>query len=96
MFLGGCSSGIDDQRYSSILVATPSETVGNEKLGFLPGDVKDKISPYLGGIRDNLSILINGKNNKQKGKDQTEDGKYYFETGIIQVQPIGFLRGRTM
>lgn len=94
--LAAALQGIDDQRYSRILVATPSETVGNEKLGFLPGDVKDKISPYLGGIRDNLSILINGKNNKQKGKDQTEDGKYYFETGIIQVQPIGFLRGRTI
>ena len=94
--LAAALQGIDDQRYSRILVATPSETVGNEKLGFLPGDVKDKISPYLGGIRDNLSILINGKNNKQNGKDLTEDGKYYFETGIIQVQPIGFLRGRTI
>lgn len=80
---------------SRILVATPSETVGNERLGFLPGDIRDKVSPYLGGIKDNLSILINGKN-KNKEDGMREDGEYYFEKGLIQVQPIGFLRGRTI
>lgn len=90
--------GIEDGSYSRILVATPSETVGNEKLGYLPGDMKDKISPYLGGIKDNLSIIINGSDKKFKNncKDETENGEYYFERGIIQVQPIGFLRGRTI
>ena len=96
--LAAALQGIESKEYSRILVATPSETVGNEKLGFLPGDMKDKISPYLGGIRDNLSILINGKERKKSNKpnDVFENGDYYFERGIIQVQPIGFLRGRTI
>lgn len=95
--LAAALSGIENDQYSRLLVATPSETVGNEKLGFLPGDIQDKISPYLGGVRDNLSILINGKNKKNGwDKSQTENGEYYFEKGIIQVQPIGFLRGRTI
>lgn len=89
--------GHESGKFSRILVATPSETVGNEKLGFLPGDMKDKISPYLGGIRDNLSILINGKEKaSSKSGGMIETGEYYFEKGIIQVQPIGFLRGRTI
>lgn len=89
--------GIDTKEYSRILVATPSETVGNEKLGYLPGDMRDKISPYLGGIRDNLSILINGNRRDRKDTRNTiEDGEYFFERNIIQVQPIGFLRGRTI
>lgn len=89
--------GIDNDNYSRILVATPSETVGNEKLGFLPGDIREKISPYLGGIRDNLSILLNGNGKSYDSKKQPlENGEYYFEKGIIQVQPIGFLRGRTI
>ena len=59
--------------------------------------MKDKISPYLGGIRDNLSILINGKEKaSSKSGGMIETGEYYFEKGIIQVQPIGFLRGRTI
>ena len=95
--LASALQGIEVKEYSRLLVATPSETVGNEKLGFLPGDMKDKVSPYLGGIRDNLSILINGKGgNINKSSRHIENGEYYFETGIIQVQPIGFLRGRTI
>ena len=89
--------GFDSKNFSRILVATPSETVGNEKLGFLPGDMKEKISPYLGRIRDNLSILINGKERANSKSDENiETGEYYFEKNIIQVQPIGFLRGRTI
>ena len=78
--------GIDNHQYSRILVATPSETVGNEKLGFLPGDVRDKISPYLGGIRDNLSILLNGNGKKNNSKKEpVENGEYYFdENGVLQ------------
>ncbi len=89
--LASALKGIDDGVYNRILVATPSETVGNERLGFLPGDIISKVSPYLGGIKDNLAILLNSK--KESGK---ENGEYYFETGLIDIQPIGFLRGRTI
>lgn len=91
-------SMLDRANGHRILVATPSETVGNERLGYLPGDVRDKISPYLGGIKDNLSILLNSGKNKDKkdSKELHEQGEYYFERGLIEVQPIGFLRGRTI
>ena len=82
-----------------ILVATPSETVGNEKLGFLPGDIGKKFTPYLGGIKDNLGNLINSE--KKREDSFYEDGSYFFERGrsgrpILELQPIGFLRGRTI
>ena len=93
--LAAALEGQGEGTYSRILVGTPSETVGNEKLGYLPGDMKEKVSPYLGGIYDNLSILINGIKKKEKG-DNLENGEYLFEKGVIQVQPIGFLRGRTI
>ena len=91
---------IDDKQFSKILVASPSETVGNEKLGYLPGDMKDKISPYLGGIKDNLNELISGNKHEEELDIEKgymhETGEYFFETGKIQVQPIGFVRGRTI
>ncbi len=102
-----CSLAYALQRYEEdpglrILVATPSETVGNEKLGFLPGDIGKKYTPYLGGIKDNLGALINSTK-KDKGGDRSyyEDGAYFFESGrngrpILELQPIGFLRGRTI
>lgn len=89
---------IDAGLYRNILVATPNETVGQEKIGFLPGDIEQKISPYLGGIIDNLERIINptGSAVKKDGKEYYEKGEYLFQKGLINVQPIGFLRGRTI
>ena len=54
--------------------------------------MKDKISPYLGGIRRQSFYSYYGKSKKPS----YENGEYYFEKGLIEVQPIGFLRGRTI
>lgn len=95
--LAAALEGVEKDEYSRILVATPPETVGNEEIGYLPGDIDDKLSPRLGGIKDNLSIIINGEHVKKSSKNEPfESGDYYFERGIIQIQPIGFLRGRTI
>ena len=82
-------------KYSRILV-TRSVTA-TEQYGFLPGDIEAKLSPYLSGIKDNLSILLNGSGKKQNNsKEPYEDGTNYFERGIVQIQAIGFLRGRSI
>lgn len=85
---------IDQKVYSRILV-TRSVTA-TEQYGFLPGDIEEKLSPYLAGIKDNLSILINGSRKKGSNDITYEDGKYFFEKGIVQIQAIGFLRGRSI
>lgn len=84
----------DQKVYSRILV-TRSVTA-TEQYGFLPGDIEEKLSPYLAGIKDNLSILINGSRKKGTNDITYEDGKYFFEKGIVQIQAIGFLRGRSI
>ena len=88
----------DEKIYSQILVSSPVETVGQERIGFLPGTVEEKFNPHLGGLKDNLRVLLNSKDSTDcsKNKKYTEKGEYFFERGIIQVQPIGFLRGRTI
>lgn len=84
----------DQKVYSRILV-TRSVTA-TEQYGFLPGDIEEKLSPYLAGIKDNLSILVNGSRKKDNNDITYEDGKYFFEKGIVQIQAIGFLRGRSI
>lgn len=84
-----------ENQYSRILV-TRSVTA-TEQYGFLPGDIEEKLSPYLSGIKDNLSILVNETSNKiRSSKEPYEDGQYFFERGIVQIQAIGFLRGRSI
>ena len=98
----GLEGVLEEKKYSRILV-TRSVTA-TEQYGFLPGDIEEKLSPYLAGIKDNLSILINGSEKKAKNsrKDSEaengnyEDGSYYFERHIVQIQAIGFLRGRSI
>ena len=86
--------------YDQILISSPIETVGQERIGYLPGDIDEKFNPHIGGIKDNLRLLLNGssksevKNNGKKGRIKSE--QYLFETRKIQIQPIGFLRGRTI
>lgn len=86
----------DDKIFNQILVTRPIQTVSDEKIGFLPGDIDDKVGPYLGGIKDNLRMLLNSKGHEKDGRKTEEDGTFFFERNIIQIQPIGYIRGRTI
>ena len=57
--------------YSQILVTTPIETLREENLGYLPGALEQKFDPYLGGIMDNLTILLGKKCSKKKENAST-------------------------
>ncbi len=67
-----------------IVLSRPAVEAG-EKLGFLPGDMKEKIDPYLQPLYDALEDMI-------PGVKLTE----YMEKGIIQIAPLAFMRGRTL
>ena len=67
-----------------IILSRPAVEAG-EKLGFLPGDMKEKIDPYLQPLYDALQDMI-------PGAKLTE----YMEKGTIQIAPLAFMRGRTL
>ena len=76
--------GAMSKKYSRIIISRSIQTVGND-LGFLPGDLDEKMDPWLAPIRDNFQTMFN---------DIT-----YFETmkdkGQIEVAPLAFIRGRS-
>lgn len=67
-----------------IILTRPAVEAG-ENLGFLPGDLKEKIDPYLRPLYDALYDMLPG-----------EKVKAYIETGVIEVAPLAFMRGRTL
>lgn len=67
-----------------IIITRPAVEAG-EKLGFLPGDLKEKVDPYLVPIYDALNDFL--------GKEQT--GKL-IERGIVEIAPLAYMRGRTL
>jgi phosphate starvation-inducible PhoH-like protein len=73
-----------DQKVDRIILSRPAVEAG-ERLGFLPGDMKEKIDPYLRPLYDALGDMIPGK---QLAK--------LMEEGKIEVAPLAFMRGRTL
>jgi len=72
------------KRVSRIILARPAVEAG-EKLGFLPGDLQEKVNPYLRPLYDALYDMID-----------MERAERLLERGTIEVAPIAFMRGRTL
>ncbi len=67
-----------------IILTRPAVEAG-ENLGFLPGDLKDKIDPYLRPLYDALDAMLD-----------RERLKYYLDNRIIEIAPLAYMRGRTL
>ncbi|HYT68699.1 MAG TPA: PhoH family protein [Vicinamibacterales bacterium] len=72
------------KRVSRIVLARPAVEAG-EKLGFLPGDLQEKVNPYLRPLYDALYDMI-----------EMDRAERLLERGTIEVAPIAFMRGRTL
>ncbi|MDO4461853.1 MAG: PhoH family protein [Bacteroidia bacterium] len=75
---------LKSKQVKRIILSRPAVEAG-EKLGFLPGDMKEKIDPYLQPLYDALQDMIPAAKLKE-----------YLETGVIQIAPLAFMRGRTL
>ena len=77
-------SSLERHEAERICLVRPAVEAG-ESLGYLPGDLKEKIAPYLRPIHDSLSELL-----------PAEKLRKYEETGAIEVAPLAYMRGRTL
>jgi len=75
---------LKEKRVRKIILTRPAVEAG-ENLGFLPGDLKEKLDPYLQPLYDALGDMI-------PASKLTE----YLEDKVIQIAPLGFMRGRTL
>ena len=75
---------LKNKEVRKIIITRPAVEAG-ENLGFLPGDLKEKIDPYLRPIYDALDDMI-----------PAEKLKFYIENRIIEIAPLAYMRGRTL
>lgn len=75
---------LKNRQVRKIILSRPAVEAG-EKLGFLPGDMKDKIDPYLQPLYDALEDMIPAVKLRE-----------YMESKVIQIAPLAFMRGRTL
>lgn len=79
--------------YKQICVSRPVVPFGHKDLGYLPGDIKSKMNPYMEPLWDNLKLIKNQFNPKDKEYKQIED---MLRTDKIQITPLTYVRGRSV
>ena len=77
-------AALKNRSVDRIIITRPAVEAG-EHLGFLPGDLKDKVDPYLTPLYDALNDMI-----------QKDKLKYYLDNKIIEIAPLAYMRGRTL
>ena len=75
---------LKNKEVKKIVITRPAVEAG-ETLGFLPGDLKEKLDPYLRPIYDALHDMVH-----------SEKLKHYLENGIVEIAPLAYMRGRTL
>lgn len=82
---------LEKKMYKKLIVYRPIHTVGKE-LGFLPGDIDEKLMPQVVGLFDSFEFLFSS----QKGDKWKTMFEMYREKGVIEINAIAYIRGRSI
>ena len=79
--------------FDSILLSRPVIPLKNQDLGFIPGSINNKISPYMLPLFDNLTVI---KNNLPENSDKIEKIEQMLNSKKLQISPLAYIRGRSL
>ncbi len=88
----GLQKVIEEQAFHKLLVSRPIFPLGRD-IGFLPGDIEEKLNPWMQPIYDNIELLLG------LSKSDRKDGRSYaelFELGFVEIEPLTYIRGRSL
>ncbi|MEZ4600557.1 MAG: PhoH family protein [Syntrophotaleaceae bacterium] len=88
----GLHKAADEGDYSRLLVSRPIFPLGRD-LGFLPGDVEEKLAPWMQPIFDNVELLlgmVDERGKRKRGYKELE------EMGLLEIEPLTYIRGRSI
>ena len=81
------------QKYRQILLARPVVPLSNRDLGFLPGDIADKLDPYMQPLYDNLTVIRHQCGDDQQAAQRITDMR---ESEKLMITPLAYIRGRSL
>ena len=89
----GFHKSLNEEIYKKIVISRPIVPMGKD-LGYLPGDINEKMNPWMKPIFDNVDFLLNGKNTT--GKGFCVSGKELLDQNMMEVEPLTYIRGRSI
>ncbi|MFN7133436.1 MAG: PhoH family protein, partial [Myxococcales bacterium] len=88
----GLQKTMEESVYSKLLVSRPIFPLGRD-IGYLPGDVEEKLNPWMQPIFDNVEFLMNiSRADKKAGRGYHE----LMDLGILEIEPLTYIRGRSI
>ena len=88
----GLQKVVEEQLYSKLLVSRPIFPLGRD-VGFLPGDIEEKLNPWMQPIYDNVEFLMGlSKQERKTGRSYQE----LIDLGYIEIEPLTYIRGRSI
>jgi PhoH-like ATPase len=88
----GLQKVVEEQIFQKLLVSRPVIPLGKD-IGYLPGDIEEKLNPWMQPIYDNVELLLGfNKGDKKEGRNYAE----LIDLGYIEIEPLTYIRGRSI
>ncbi len=88
----GLSKTLDEGKYQRLLVSRPIFPMGRD-IGYLPGDVEQKLNPWMQPIFDNVEYLMGSEGSQKKAAGRAQE---LINQGMLNIEPLTYIRGRSI
>jgi PhoH-like ATPase len=91
----GLQKVADEKLYTRLLISRPVVPMGKD-IGFLPGDINEKLTPWMQPLYDNFDLILGTQDSKEQPGHWRRGHEELIEMGILQIEPLTYIRGRTI
>jgi len=92
----GLQKTIDDSKYHKLLVSRPIFPLGKD-IGYLPGEIEDKLNPWMQPIFDNIDYIVSFASDEKPSKRGSRKAwEELIHQGMLQIEPLTYIRGRSL
>ncbi|MGV0027076.1 PhoH family protein [Phormidesmis priestleyi] len=91
----GLQKVADERIYSRLVISRPVVPMGKD-LGYLPGDIDEKLNPWMQPLYDNFDLIFGTQDPSGKPSHWRRGHEELVERGLLQIEPLTYIRGRTM
>lgn len=88
----GLSKTLDESKYHRLLVSRPIFPMGRD-IGYLPGDVEEKLNPWMQPVFDNIEYLLGSGTNQKRASGRAQE---LINQGMLNIEPLTYIRGRSI
>ncbi len=91
----GLHKVVEEKLYSRLLISRPVVPMGKD-IGYLPGDIEEKLTPWMQPLYDNFDLIFGTQDVKDKPAHWRRGHEELIEMGLLQIEPLTYIRGRTI